>query len=155
MTACSGVRPQEITVEVGDVRRRLTAAIDRAKRTAQERRARAAEAEKAYQGFLQDVAVPVVRMMATALKAEGFLFTVSTPGGAVRLQSDKTRDDFIEIGFDATADPPEVVARVSRARGSRVLTDERPIKPGASPSAITDEDVVAFLLDAIDPWLQR
>jgi hypothetical protein len=142
-------------VEVGDVRRQLTAAIDRAKRTAQDRRARIAETEKAYDTFLQDVAVPVARMMATALKAEGLLFTVSTPGGAVRLQSDKTRDDFIEIGFDASTDPPEVIARVSRARGSRVLTDERPIKQGASPAAISEEDVLAFLLNALDPWLQR
>ena len=142
-------------MEVGDVRRRLVAAIDKAKRTAQERRARVSESEKTYGTFLQNVAVPIVRTLGAALKAEGLLFTVSTPGGAVRLQSDKTRDDFVEIGFDATADPPEVVARVSRTRGSRVLTDERPIKPGAPPDAITDEEVLAFLLDAIDPWLQR
>jgi len=142
-------------VEVGDVRRRLTAAIEKAKRTAQERRARVAEAEKQYAVFLDNVAVPMVRNMGAALRAEGLLFTVSTPGGAVRLQSDKTREDFIEIGFDAAADPPEVVVRVSRVRGSRTLTDERPIKPGISPAGIADEDVLTFLLDAIDPWLQR
>ncbi len=142
-------------MEVGDVRRRLTAAIDKAKRTAQERRARVAESEKSYSVFLENVAVPIVRTMGAALKAEGILFTVSTPGGAVRLQSDKTREDFVEIGFDATADPPEVVVRVSRMRGSRTLADERPIKPGASPGDVTEDDVLAFLLDAIDPWLQR
>ena len=37
----------------------------------------------------------------------------------------------------------------------RTVTDERPIKPSASPAAITDEDVLTFMLSAIDPWLQR
>lgn len=142
-------------MEAGELRRRLTAAIDKAKRTAQERRARVLEAEKAYGTFLQDVAIPIVRTLGAALKAEGLLFSVSTPGGAVRLQSDKTRDDFVEIGFDGAADPPEVTARVSRARGSRVLTDERPINAGASPGDITEDDLVGFLLEAIGPWLQR
>jgi len=142
-------------VEVSDVRRRVTAAIERAKRTAQERRARVAAAEKSYEQFLHDVAVPIVRMIASALKAEGILFTVSTPGGGVRLSSDKTRNDFVEIGFDAASDPPQVVAGVSRVRGSRTLTDEQPIKPGAMPDAITDQDVLDFLMTAIEPWLQR
>lgn len=142
-------------MEVGDVRRRLTAAIDKAKRTAQERRARVAETDKEYSVFLQTVAVPIVRTIAQALKAEGLLFTVSTPGAAVRLASDKTRDDFIEIALDASGDEPQVVASISRGRGSRTLTDERPIKPGASPAAITDEDVVNFMLSALEPWLQR
>jgi hypothetical protein len=142
-------------VEVSDVRRQLTAAIDRARRAAQERRARIQEAEHAYESFLHDAAVPVFRMLATALKAEGLLFTASTPGGAVRLAADKSRDDYIEVSLDSTAEPPGVVARTSRTRGSRILTDERPIKPGALPSAITQEELLAFALAALEPWLRH
>jgi hypothetical protein len=142
-------------VEVSHVRRRLTAAIELARRGAQERRERAAATERTYETFLADVAVPVMRMLASALKADGYPFTIATPGGAVRLASDKGRDDYIELALDTAVDPPEVIGRVSYGRGSRTLAEERPVKPGASPQAITEEDVLDFLLRALEPWLGR
>lgn len=142
-------------MEVSHVRRRLTAAIELARRGAQERRERAAATERTYETFLADVAVPVMRMLASALKADGYPFTVATPGGAVRLASDKGRDDYIELALDTAVDPPEVIGRVSYGRGSRTLAEERPVKPGASPQAITEEDVLDFLLRALEPWLGR
>jgi hypothetical protein len=142
-------------MEVSHVRRRLTMAIEQARKTAQERRERAAAAERTYDTMLVEVAVPVMRMLASALRADGYLFTVATPGGSVRLASDTGRDDYIEIGLDTTADPPEVVGRISYTRGSRTLADERPIKGGASPQAITADDVLEFLLNALRPWLER
>jgi hypothetical protein len=33
--------------------------------------------------------------------------------------------------------------------------DERPIKPDASPDALSEEDVLAFLLNGLEPWLER
>ena len=142
-------------MEVSHVRRRLTAAIELARRGAQERRERAAATERTYETFLADVAVPVMRMLASALKADGYPFTIATPGGAVRLASDKGRDDYIELALDTAVDPPEVIGRVSYGRGSRTLAEERPVKPGASPQAITEEDVLDFLLRALEPWLGR
>ena len=142
-------------MEVSQVRKRLVTAIGRARQAAQARRQRGAETERAYDIFLTNAATPVARMLATALKAEGFGFTVNTPGGAVRLVPDRGRDDFIEIALDAATDPPEVTARISYERGSRTITSERPLKPGAPPQAITDEDVLAFLLEALTPWLER
>ena len=142
-------------MEVSHVRRRLSAAIERTRRGAQARRERAAEVDRAYQAFLADVAVPVARMLASALKAEGYPFTVATPGGGLRLTSDKARDDYIDIALDTPADPPEVVARISHTRGSRTIAEERPMKPDASPQAITEEDVLEFLLNALEPWLER
>jgi hypothetical protein len=142
-------------VEVSHVRRRLTAAIELARRGAQERRERAAATERTYETFLADVAVPVMRMLASALKADGYPFTIATPGGAVRLASDKGRDDYIELALDTAVDPPEVIGRVSYGRGSRTLAEGRPVKPGASPQAITEEDVLDFLLRALEPWLGR
>ena len=142
-------------MEVSHVRRRLTMAVEQSRKAAQVRRERAADTERAYETMLTDVAVPVMRMLASALKADGYPFTVATPGGSVRLGSDKGRDDYIEIGLDTAADPPEVVGRISYTRGSRTVADERPIKGGASPQAITEDDVLEFLLQALRPWLER
>lgn len=142
-------------MEVSLVRKRLLAAVERARRAAQERRERSAEVQRAYDVFLTDVAVPVARMLANALKAEGRPFTVATPGGGLRLVSEKGRDDYIEIALDTGADPPEVIGRVSHTRGSRTLAEERAIKAGASPQAITEDDVLDFLLAGMEPWLER
>jgi len=133
----------------------LRRAIDSARDHAQQRKQRAAEAERAYQAFLDEVATPLMRQIANALKVEGYAFTVFTPGGGLRLASDRGRDDYIELALDTDAAPPQVVARISRTRGSRTLEEERPIQPGASPGAITDADLLEFLLDALEPWLER
>jgi hypothetical protein len=142
-------------VDVSEVRKQLRHAIDRARVRAQQQRQHAAEAERAYAAFLEDVATPTTRMMANALKAEGYLFTVSTPGGGLRLASDRGRDDYVEFALDAAGDRFEVVGRTRRTRGSRTIEDERPIKPGAGPKDLTESDVLAFLVSALEPWLER
>ena len=141
-------------MEVSEVRRQLKHAIDRAKARAQQKRQNAAEAERAYAAFLEDVATPTTRMLANALKAEGYLFTVSTPSGGLRLASDRGRDDYIELALDS-GDTPTVIGRVRHTRGSRTLEDERPIKPGAAPQDLTEADVLSFLVNALEPWLER
>jgi hypothetical protein len=35
------------------------------------------------------------------------------------------------------------------------VDEERPVKPGAAPDAITEDDVLEFLLGALEPWLER
>jgi hypothetical protein len=145
----------ERTVEVSEVRRQLKHAIDRAKARAQRKRNDAAEAERAYATFLEDIATPTTRMLASALKAEGYPFTVSTPSGGLRLASDRGRDDYIELSLDGSGDKPTVVGRIRRTRGSRTLEDERPIKAGAAPQDLTDADVLSFLVAALEPWLER
>jgi hypothetical protein len=142
-------------VEVSQVRKRLTAAIERGRRDAQQRRERTSEAQRGYDSFLADIAVPISRTLASALKADGFPFTVATPGGGVRLTSDRARDDYIDIALDSTADPPQVIGHVSYTRGSRTITEERPVKPGALPSAISEEEFLEFLIAALEPWLAR
>lgn len=142
-------------MEVSQVRKRLKTAMDAARTRAQHRRQQSTEAERAYDTFLQDVAVPLMRQVANALKAEGYGFTVSTPGGGVRLASERARDDFIDLTLDTSGDRPQVLARVSSIRGSRVLDEERPVKPGASPDAISEDDLLEFLLQALEPWIER
>lgn len=118
-------------------------------------RQRAADAEKAYATFLQEVATPVTRQLANALKAEGQAFTVFTPGDGLRLAADRGRDDFIEFALDTASTPPQVIGRISHSRGSRTIDEERPVKPGASPEALTEQDVLDFLLSALEPWFER
>ena len=142
-------------MEVSLVRKQVTAAIERARRGAQEHRERVAQSEAAYETFLESVAIPVIRQLAMVLKAESLPFTVSTPGGSAKLSSDNRRDDFIELRLDTASDPPEVVGRINRTRGSRTLTEDLALKPGARPDAISDEDVLTFFLKALEPWLER
>jgi hypothetical protein len=141
-------------VEVSLVRKRLKTAIDAARERGQQRRQRTADAERAFDAFLTNVATPVTRQVANALKAEGYSFTVFTPSGGLRLASEKTRDDFIELSLDAS-DPPQVIARISHSRGSRTIDEERPLTRGAAPEAVTEEDVLEFLVDALAPWLEK
>jgi hypothetical protein len=142
-------------VEVSEIRRQLKRGIDRAKARAHEKRQNVAEAERAYAAFLEQTATPMTRKLATALKAEGYPFTVSTPSGGLRLASDRGRDDYIELALDDSGDKPIVVGRIRRTRGSRTLEDERPIKPGTSPQDLTDADLLSFLVEALEPWLER
>lgn len=142
-------------MEVSLVRNRLQRAAEAARERAQQRRQRDADAERQYQTFIHDVATPVVRMLASALKAEGFGFTVFTPSGGLRLASDRAREDFIEFALDSDGERPQVVGRISYGRGSRTLDEERPIKAGAAPDTLTEDEVLEFLLDALRPWLER
>lgn len=126
-----------------------------ARERAQQRRQRTADASRAYGVFVRDVATPVMRQVANALKAEGYGFTVFTPGETLTLASDRSRDDFIEITLDTSGDAPEVIGRISHTRGSRTIDRERPLKAGASPESITEDEVLAFVIDALEPWLER
>ena len=142
-------------MEVSHVRRRLQAAMTTARDRAQRRRQLAADAETAYDSFLSNVATPLVRQIANALQAEGYAFTLSTPGRGLRLALDRGRDDFIELALETDADEPTVIGRIRRTRGSRTIEEERPVKPGASPDQVSEQDLLDFFATALEPWLER
>src|SRR6476469_5729434 len=129
-------------------------AIDGSRERAARRRERVAEAQRAYEQFLTEIAIPVARQLANAMKAEGYAFTVFTPGNGLRFASDRGRDDFIELTLDTTGDRTEVIARVSQQRGSRTLDEEMAVKRGAQPEEISEDDFLEFLLGALEPWLE-
>jgi hypothetical protein len=151
MAIVSGV----ITVEISQVRKRLQAAITTARDRAKQRRQKSDEAEQAYMAFLEYRAGPLARQIVNALRAEGYSFTVSTPGRGLRLSLDQGRDDFIELALNTDTDQPYIVGRIRRTRGSRTLDDERAVKPGAPPQDVSESDLLEFFARALEPWLER
>ena len=141
-------------MEISDIRKRIHETMARARQHAAERRSRADAAGRAFEGFLAATAVPLIRQIANVLRAEGYMYSVSTPAGSVRLLSDKDAGDFIELSLDTTADAPRVVARISRSRGRRIVVVERVVGSG-NPDTIGEEELFAFLLKELEPFVER
>jgi hypothetical protein len=142
-------------MEVSAVRQQILLAIDRAKRAAADRRAANDEAGREYGAFLDQLAVPLFRQTGSVLRAEGYLFGLFTPVGGVRLMSDKSADDFIEIVLDTTGAVPQVMGRTSRAWGNRTNVSEQPLNPSGPIREIREADVLEFLLKALERFVDR
>jgi hypothetical protein len=142
-------------MEVAAVRQQILNAIDRAKRTAAERRIRTDEAAREYEVFLEQLAIPLFRQAANVLRVENYLFALSTPGGSVRLMSDRSADDYIELILDPTSERPTVVGRTSRAWGRRTAVSEQALNPAGPIRDLTEDDVLAFLLKALEPFVEK
>jgi hypothetical protein len=142
-------------IEISEMRKRLRAAIDQSRRAAAARRAEMDEAAAAYETFLTTKAEPLVQMLANALRAEGYPFTVFTPRGGLRLASGRSAEDFIEFALDTTARHPTALLRVNRGRGRRVMQHERPIRGEERIEQLTEEDLIKALLEEISPFVER
>jgi hypothetical protein len=139
-------------LEISDIKRRVVETIERARRRAAERRTRHDEAAREYETFLDQTAIPVFKQVSNVLRAEAFAFTVFTPGGSVRLMSDRSTEDYIELTLDTSGDEPLVSGHTGRSRGRRVVESEQPIGP---PAALTENDVLSFVLKALEPLVER
>jgi hypothetical protein len=143
-------------LDAGEVRKRLRQTIEAAKRDAAARRAALSSEQKAFEAFLENHAIPVLRHVAAALKAEGHVFQVLTPAGTARLQSDRERDDYLEVVLDGAKGTPKVLGRSSYVRGSQLETAEHKIgDAGVIVSDLTDEDVFEWVLRVILPFVER
>jgi hypothetical protein len=141
-------------MEISHVKKRVLDTIEAAKKAAADRRRRAEDAGKIYEQFLEHVAVPVLRQVANVLRAEGHAFTVFTPTGGARLMSDRAGEDYIDLSLDTSGPEPRVIGHTRRARGRRVIEAERAIADRA-PSELTEEDVLAFVLGELGPYVDR
>jgi hypothetical protein len=142
-------------METSDVRRRIRAAIEAARVRAAERRTRTDEATRAYDQFLEAIAVPAFHTVANALVGEGHRFKVSTPGRAARLSPERAAEDFIELSLDTERDVPAVVILTSRGRGRRMLSTERILREDPGIAELTEEDVVSTLVEELLPFIER
>jgi hypothetical protein len=141
-------------METSDVKRRVVDAIDRAKRATQARRLRADAASKEFEIFLERIAVPLCKQLAGALKAEKYSFVTFTPSGAVRLASERSPDDYIELTLDTQGEEPLVIGHTRRGRGRRIMETERPLRH-CPVRDLTEEDVLDFLLKELEPFVER
>jgi len=139
-------------MEISDIKRRVVETIEQARHQAAERRARTDEATREYAVFLDQIAIPVFRQVANVLRSEGYPFTVFTPGGSVRLMSDRTAEDYIELALETGGSDPVVSGHISRSRGRRIVESELEIGP---PSALGEDDVLSFVLKALTPLVER
>jgi hypothetical protein len=142
-------------MEVSDVRRRLRAALEDAKRRSAERRSRADEASRAWEEALTTTAVPAIHTLASALVAEGHRFKVLTPAGSVRLALERSAEEFIELALDTERDEPALMVRSTRGRGRRIVSTERVARSGTAVAAMTQEDVIGVMLDELTPFIER
>jgi hypothetical protein len=141
-------------MEVSEVRRRLRGAIEDARRRAEERRAKKDAAVREWERVLADVAIPLFHQIAQALNAEGYQYTVTTPGSAVRLVPERSGEEFVELALDTEGDEPEVMVRSTRGRGRRTLTSERSLGARSAVDVLTDNtlagEVIADLIKIIE-----
>jgi hypothetical protein len=140
-------------MEVSVVRQRVLDVLKQAKRTEAERRAdRRAQADQAtreFDTFLQRVAVPLFKQVADVLRAESYALDVFTPGGSVRLTG-KGNDDYVELVLDTKGAAPKLLGRASHSHGGNVTQTELVLNATADISALTDDDLLGFLLSEID-----
>jgi len=141
-------------MEISEVRRHLGETIERAKRAAADRRSHVDEASREFVVFLEQVAIPLFRQVANVLRVQGYPFDVFTPGGSVRLMSEKNADDFIELTLDTTGEDPVVMGHSRRGRGRRVLESERPVAEGPIRN-LTEQQVLGYLLKELEPFVEK
>jgi hypothetical protein len=142
-------------IETAEVRKRVRQAIDHARKAAAVHRADADLASSTFDEFVAATAGPVFRQTAQILRAEGLPFQVFSPAGSLRLASERSGEDFVELALDTARHPVALVGRVSHTRGRHVVEDERVVFEGPHLDRVTDELVLEFLLDAIAPFVGR
>ena len=143
-------------MDVSDLRQRILRALDQARTESParpadvaNRRAELDAAKRAYEGFLANTAVPLLKQAQTILKAEGRLFSVHSPVDSARLISDAAPTTFLEFVLDPSGPRAQVVGRISRGRGKRVTVEERPLSEGKAIQDLGEDDVAAFLVTEI------
>jgi len=142
-------------METSDVRKRVKDALERVKRTHAERRTRNTQASAAFEVFLQRSAIPVFQQVASALKAEGYPFVVNTPAASVRLLSEKSSSDYVDLHLETAVAVPQVMLETQSVRGRDLRKEERPVKPGTLVEHLTEQDVLDAVIEAIETLIDR
>jgi hypothetical protein len=142
-------------LETAEVRRQLTHRLAELRKAQAQRRQAVDAARAVFDTVLEREVAPTVRQFVQALKAEGYPFSVETPAGMVRLVSDRSRDNVIDIVLDVAGPQPSVVVRSAFSRGRRTLEDERTIAEGEAIADLDGALVLAALLELVEPFVDR
>ena len=143
-------------MDVSDLRKRILRALDEARLDVASKRNEKDAARQAFDQFLENTVVPLLKQAQAILKAERVMFTVHAPAGGAKLVSDSSPQNFLEFTFESSGALPMVIGRTSRERGrQRVIVDEQPISTTKAVADLTDEDVAAFLVTEIPKLVGR
>lgn len=143
-------------MDVSDLRKRILRAVDDARKDAATRRVLVDESVKAYGQYLSAVAVPMLRQAADVLNATGAGFEVQTPAETARLASQTAPETYLEVALDTTGAEPEVVGRISLARGRQgLVVEERVIARGKPVAKLNEDDFAAYLVTAVPRLIVR
>ena len=142
-------------MDIAIVRQRVLDMMARARAAARDRHARNDQAAADYARFLERIAVPLSRQLVNVLKAERRPFTLATPAGGIRLTTERSGGDFVEIVLDTAGERPLVLCRARRQAGGRVVETERAINEHGSVDALGEEDVLRVLLEELAPFVER
>jgi hypothetical protein len=142
-------------MEVSLVRKRVRDSIEQAHKVAATRRAANQEATNAWGQLREAVVTPLLQQVSQVLKSEGYGFRVITPGETVRLTSERSADDYVEIALETTGPVPVVLAHVNRTRGRERFSDEHIVASGDAIPALTDERLLDLLTTTLAPFLER
>lgn len=147
--------PSHDTLEVAEVRRRVRLRIETLKHEAAHHRVQVDAASASFGPWLERVAVPLFRQFANVLRAEGLLFRVLTPAGLVRIEAERSAEDFLELRLDTERRPVAIVLRRGYSRGSHLFSDDRVVAEGIDYSHVTATDVLDALVEDAAPFLGR
>lgn len=143
-------------MEISQVRRRTREAIEQWKRTSAERRIRQDAAARAWTEVLATTVVPIAHQLVQGLRAEGYSVGVFTPADRVRIGSERSGENYVELSLESDGGDGVLVARSSRQRGRETIAEERVVVRGADAIAtLGEEEVLAHLLESLAKVLER
>jgi hypothetical protein len=144
-----------MVLETGDVRKRVKQAIEEGKRATAQQRADRDRAQVQFDAVLRNVAAPLFRQIVSALRAEGYLFAVSTPAESVRIASERSSGDYLELVLDSERRPPTVLLRTGHTRGRHVVEDERAVHEGPDLAGLDEDRLLDAVMEALGPLVGR
>jgi len=140
-------------MEIADIKRRVLDTIDRARKSAAERRTRADEGRSRYELFLERIAVAALPPGRQCAPRGRLSLQCLHAWRSVRLMSDRR----VRI----MSSSPSTHRRRREGDGAyepqprrRVIESERPVA-ARPPAELTEDDVLAFLLRELEPFVDR
>jgi hypothetical protein len=73
----------------------------------------------------------------------------------VRLTSERGSDDYIEVALDTNGAAPKLLGRVSHSRSGNVTQTELVLNATSDIDALTEEDLLGFLLAELEPFVEN
>ena len=141
-------------MEPSEIRKRVLGTLEQARRRVQIQREESDRATKTWE-TLHPAAAASWKIALNVLRAEGHHFSLQTPSGMLRVVSDRSAEDYVEVLLDTSQRPPAVLARTRLSRGRRVIDRETIVADGDRVPDLTEERLLHVLLTELEPFVER